>query len=404
MPPPSGTPRFAYVIAALVGANLFLGFCYSLPAVYASVVSQDLGIPAQRVGMYTGLLVFSCMLGSLASSQWLRRYGALRMIQTGTLLQALGIGMGANASTVGMIASALVVGAGNGMVIPAVIHILARNAPPARLSISIALTQVGTSIGAALAGAILPSLLEAIAWRPSLLVCFAGGMIFVLAMQPLRGALDRDRDPQARLRTRLLFSPWVLALRDPGLRAVGIAALMLAFIASVYGAFIVNYLHLELKYSLVVAGLVLTVSNVGVVIGRLVTGWLADRLRDPLLVLRSLTLAAGLLTIASALLARGIAPFGLGTVVLTMTVCQAWFGVFLAAGARRAPAGKAAVATSGIQLFPIGASVIGPIVFSGLVSMLGSYSNAFLAFGSAGALFGVVLLVVYRGSAETRPA
>ena len=404
-PPQSpGTLRFAYVAAVLVVANVYLGFCFNLAGVYASVVSEDLGIPAQRVGVYLGLVVLTCMLGSLSSSQLLRRHGAMRMIQIGTLLQAVGIEMGAIASPLAMVASALVVGLGNGMVIPAVVHILARNAPPGRMSLSIALTQVGTSIGAALAGASLPSLLEAVAWRPSLLVSVALGVVFVLVMQPLRRAIDRERDPQARMQTRQLFSPWMLAIRDPALRAIGVAALVIAFVASGYTAFIVNYLHLELKYSLVVAGLVLTVSNIGVIIGRLLTGWLSDRLRDPLLVLRGLTLASGLLTIATAMLAHGFASFGLGIVVLTMTVCQAWFGVFLAAGARRAAPGKVAMTTSGIQLFPIAASVIGPMVFSGLVSLLGSYSNAYLVCGCAATVLGVAMLLTGRASPGKKAA
>lgn len=405
MPPPPGTPKLApklrYVIVSLLGMQVYLGVCYNLPALYAPVVSRDLGIPAQSVGLYLGILMIACLVGAL-SSQLLRRVGALRFVQIGTLLQAAGIALAASGSTFWLMVSAFIVGAGNGMVIPGIIHILSQTAPPGRLSVSIALTQTGTPLGTAFAGAAIPSLIEAVGWRESLLPSVLAGLIFVLAVQPLRQALDRDRDRNARLQSDSLFSPWLLALRDPALRAVGITTLMISLIASVHAAFLVSYLNLELKYSLVLAGLVLTGSQAGVIVGRVLAGWVSDRLGDPLLVLRWLTVAAGLFTIATALLAYGFAGFGLAVVVLAITVCQSWFGVFLAAAARHAPQGKAGMATAGTQLFPITASMIGPILFAALVSLLGRYSSAYLAVGVAGLLVGAGLLLSGRRSSRAR--
>ncbi len=112
--------------------------------------------------------------------------------------------------------------------------------------------------------------------------------------------------------------------------------------------------------------------------------------------LGGLTLCCGLLTIGTALLVYGAGTSGLVVIALAMTVGQSWFGVFLAAGARRAGPGNAAAATSGIQLFPIISTVIGPIVFGALVGMLGSYASAYLVFGIIGTDAALALLWLYR--------
>ncbi len=387
---------FPFVLASLVGSNLFLGYCYSLPAVYASVVASDLELPAERVGVYLSVLVFVCMLGSLFASQAMRRWGALRMVQTGTFLQAIGLGIGAAGTPAWIAVSAVVVGLGNGMVIPSVVHLLTHNAPRGRLSLAIAVTQSGTAFGAGLSGMVLPHLLEAMPWRPSLFVSVGAGLVIVSGLEFVRRQLDRERDPNAPLAMHQLFRPWAYVLGTPALRAVGVSGFMLAFMSSVYAAFIVNYLHLELHYSLVAAGLVLTVSNISVIAGRLVAGWLTDRLRNPLLMLGALTLSCGVLTIGTAMLVYGAGTAGLVVIALAMTVGQSWFGVFLAAGARRAEPGRAAAATSGIQLFPISSTVIGPIIFGALVGMLGSYASAYLVFGIIGTLAALALLWLYR--------
>lgn len=396
VPAPSGL-AFPFVLAALVSANLFVGYCYNLPAVYASVVATDLGLPPERVGVYLSVLVFVCMLGSLFASQVLRRWGALRMVQTGTLLQATGIGIAAAGTPAWIAVSAVVVGLGNGMVIPSVVHLLTHNAPRGRLSLAIAVTQSGTAFGAGLSGMVLPHLLETFSWRPGLSVSVGIGLAIAAALEFVRRPLDRERDPAAPLAMHQMFRPWAFVLGTPALRAVGVSGFTLGFMSSVYAAFIVNYLHLELHYSLVAAGLVLTVSNISVIAGRLGAGWITDRVRNPLLMLGALTLSCGLLTIGTALLVHGAsAATGLTVIALAITLGQSWFGVFLAAGARRAGPGRSAAATSGIQLFPITSTVIGPIVFGALVGMLGSYASAYLVFGIAGTLAALALLWIYR--------
>jgi hypothetical protein len=57
-----------------------------------------------------------------------------------------------------------------------------------------------------------------------------------------------------------------------------------------------------------------------------------------------------------------------------------WNGVFLAEVARSAPAGQVGTATGGTQFFTFGGAMLGPPVFTALVSATGSYAWAFAFF------------------------
>lgn len=396
MSPSPGTPNLGYIVCALSFVQMYTGVCYNMPAIYAPDVTDKLGVAAQSVGVFLGIVMVACLGGGLINSQLLRRVGAWRMCQIAVFFQAVGVGLAASGSLFWLIVSAIIIGIGNGTVVPATVQTLMRAAPPGRIATYIALTQLGPPIGAALAGATIPSLLEAFGWQRSLIPMILVGLAITVALQPLRATVDRELDPHFTLRFATLFSPWALAFRDRALRSVGLVSLTMAFIASVNGAFLVSYLNLELKYSLFLAGLVLTSSQVGVMAGRILIGWVADRVRDPLPLLRWLTLATGALTVLMGLLAYGGGAWGFPLVVLTITVSQSWFAVFLAAAARYAPPGKSAMATAGVQVFPITATTIGPIVFAAIVSLSERYSSAYLICGTAAVIIGAFFLLSSR--------
>jgi MFS family permease len=57
-----------------------------------------------------------------------------------------------------------------------------------------------------------------------------------------------------------------------------------------------------------------------------------------------------------------------------------WNGVFLAEVARCAPAGQVGTATGGTQFFTFGGAMVGPPVFTALVSATGTYAWGFAFF------------------------
>jgi len=134
----------------------------------------------------------------------------------------------------------------------------------------------------------------------------------------------------------------------------------------------------QFSLSLVQAGLILTVSQVGGVCGRLGFGWLADRRRDAL---GTLSLLTGILVVVT---------FGSGTLVLGWPLAlvfvlffvfgataSGWNGAFLGEVARLAPAGQVSPATGGSLFFVNVSSVTAPVLFALAIAAFGSYSLIF---------------------------
>ena len=146
--------------------------------------------------------------------------------------------------------------------------------------------------------------------------------------------------------------------------------------------------------TLVLAGLVMSVSQVASVIWRVMWGWVADRMLSRRVMLGLLGLGMGL----SALVTLAASPawpmpllFFFAAVFGATAV--GWNGVFLAEVARLAPPGQTSQATGGCMFFTFLGVVVTPPLFSQALSFGSSYGAAFAAFGVPALLAGVWLLV-----------
>jgi MFS family permease len=142
--------------------------------------------------------------------------------------------------------------------------------------------------------------------------------------------------------------------------------------------YLVIYLTKQLDYSLVEAGLMLSVATSAGIVGRIAWGALADRAARPAAVLGfvglAMALASGAMALSSAEWPRALmivlcAVFG-GTAI-------GWNGVYLAEVAREAPPGKAVEATGGALFFTFFGVLITPPLFAAIVESGGSYAGAF---------------------------
>jgi MFS family permease len=150
----------------------------------------------------------------------------------------------------------------------------------------------------------------------------------------------------------------------PDLRRLALCSFIFSSMQLCLITYLVTYLTSALDYTLVQAGLMLSMAQGAAIVARIGWGALADRSGRPLVVLA--VVAAGM-----AAGALGVALFtpGWPTVVMA-AVCAAfgataigWNGVFLAEIARRAPAGKAVEATGGALFFTYFGVLVAPPLF-----------------------------------------
>ncbi|WP_293188997.1 MFS transporter [Ottowia sp.] len=243
---------------------------------------------------------------------------------------------------------ALCIGAGYGPITPASSHLLALTTPAHRMSLVFSIKQTGVPAGGMLAGALVPGLLLLAGWQGALLAVAAACLACVGLAQPLRAALDADRQRGQGLALSALLAPLGMVLGHRPLAVLAACSFLFSAVQVSVTAYMVSYLNESLGLSLLAAGAALSVSQLAGVAGRIAWGAVSDHglgARNTLILLATLMVVGCLLTA----LLQPHWPTGLIWAVVALLGASAigWNGVYLAAVARQAPPGQAGVATGG---------------------------------------------------------
>ena len=375
----------------------------TLPAM-APAVARALAVPSTLVGAYVALCYFAAMLSSLVGGTLVRRLGAIRVSQLGLGLCAVGLALCALPWLPAVALGALCIGAGYGPITPASSHLLALTTPAHRMSLVFSIKQTGVPAGGMLAGALVPGLSLWLGWQGTLLAVAGVCALCAALAQPLRAALDADRQPAQPLALQALFKPIGMVLGQPSLRALAACSFLFSAVQVSTTAYMVTYLNESLGMTLLAAGAALSVSQLAGVVGRIAWGAVADRglgPRNTLMLLATLMIVGSVLT---ALLQPQWPTLLIWAVVALLGASAiGWNGVYLATVARQAPPGQAGVATGGTLLFTFMGVVCGSPAFGALAGASGSYRIAFAALALPAAL-ALGLLVWRAAQARREPA
>ncbi|WP_293749027.1 MFS transporter [Limnohabitans sp. Rim8] len=379
------------VIQAMVAMALL-----SLPVV-APVVAQTLQVSPALVGLYVSVTYAGAMVATLMGGATVARMGAIRVSQWGLVLCALGLILCAVPWMPCMVLGAVLIGLGYGPITPASSHLLARTTPKHQMSLVFSIKQTGVPLGSMLAGAVVPPLALLGNWQLSLVAVAGVCLLCAWVSQSLRAELDSDRQPDTRIRWGSLIEPIRLVLAHRSLLTMASCSFMFSMVQLSLTTYLVTFLHDDLSYGLVAAGLALSVTQLGGIGGRVVWGYVADRwlgARRMLLLLASM-MALGAL--ASAFLTTDT-PHAVVIAILVGFGASAigWNGVYLAEVARRAPPGMASMATGGTLAFTFLGVVVGPPMFGALSGLFGTYRAGFVGLMVMASISGTVLYWTQR--------
>jgi MFS family permease len=374
------------VIQAMVAMALL-----TLP-VMAPVVAEAMKVSPALVGLYVSVTYAGAMVSALMGGAVVARLGAIRVSQWGLLLCAAGLLLCAVPWLPAMVLGAVLIGLGYGPITPASSHLLARTTPAHQMSLVFSIKQTGVPLGSMLAGAIVPPLLLVSSWQASLmavaLVCVGCAWV----AQLLRVQLDGDRRPEALVQWGSLVQPIRLVLAHRALSTMAACSFMFSMVQLSLTTYLVTFLHDDLSYGLVAAGLALSATQMGGMGGRIVWGYVADRWLGAQRMLLLLAIMMALGALASAFL-NADTPKAVVVAILVAFGASAigWNGVYLAEVARRAPEGKASLATGGTLAFTFLGVVVGPPVFGALSGLFGSYRAGFVGLMVVACVSGSVL-------------
>ncbi|HET9577324.1 MAG TPA: MFS transporter [Usitatibacter sp.] len=368
-----------FPLAATTAVQLLASMALVTVPVLAPVASADVGVSPGFVGFFIALSYGASMITSLVSGALVLRYGAIRQSQACLVLCAAGLACVAGGQPALLLAGALLIGSGYGPITPASSHILAKTTPPSMMSLVFSVKQTGVPLGGAAAGALVPPLVLYAGWRFAAVAVAIACIVAAFLAQPLRRSLDADREPSRRLSIGSAATALRFALRDAMLRRLALCSFCFSGIQLCLITYLVTYLTSKIGFSLVAAGLMLSVAQVGGVVARVAWGAIADRSGRPMRLLGGIAAGMGLGAIATAAFSPASAIAWI-TVVCAFFGATAigWNGVFLAQVARFAPPGQASIATAGTLFFTYGGVLLGPTMFALLVEAGLGYAAAFV--------------------------
>ena len=363
------------------------------PPVFVGVAAPDIGVGINAIGVFTAIIYATACISAGGAGGPVRRWGAIRVSQASLVIGGIGLGLVATGSLAAVALGAALIGFGYGPMTPASSHILIRQTPPERRALIFSIKQTGVPLGGALAGLLVPPLTLAFGWQNAALAVGGASILLAIACEKLHRTLDDDADPQAKGEQHILAA-LRLVWSMPGLRRLSLASVVYSAMQLCVSAFIVTFLTERVGLHLVTAGIVMAAAQASGVVGRILWGWLSDRLVTA-------RQALALLGYAIAMTGAGLALVGtdwpliavFATAAALGAVALGWNGVFLAEIARVAPPGLAGMATGGALAFTFLGALAGPPLFGAVVDLTGSYRMAFLI---AAACAGVAGLSVSR--------
>lgn len=217
-------------IAATLGVQAIIVMASLVVPLTAAGVAPRLGLEPHLVGYYAALTFLAAAFASLATPQWVRRYGAIRVHQFMLLVAVAGLAVLRSETLAGFVISALLLGLAYGPANPASSSLLARYTAPDTRARVFALKQTAVPLGAALAGFAVPFLMTRIGWPSAVLAVAAICLLGAILVGGWRNDLDGQDDDAAAVggRTGAVASLRLISgsasLRPLGIMAVCFAA------------------------------------------------------------------------------------------------------------------------------------------------------------------------------------
>lgn len=356
-------------IASVMGVAIF--------PVIALKLADELGVPAAIIGYQVSMIFGTATLTSPLMSSLITRYGACRMSQVGLALCALAMSLTLSSNLIAIVLASILVGLGMSVMTPASAHLLFRFSPSRNRNLIFSVKQTGVPLGWLLVALTAPGITLAFGWRWALALVIVIAVSTLAALQLARAHWDDDRKTQALARQPLFAGLRVIWQRAE-LRWLAMASFCYSFMQLCLNSFLMLMLVAEADYTLVQAGLLLSVVQISGVAGRIGWGWAADHSGSGLAVLLQLNV----IMIVCCLLTAFVSPHWPAFALLLLCIAfggtaVGWNGIFLAEVARHSPPGMVGVATGGAMVWSFGGILIGPALFATVYKWDGSYTATF---------------------------
>ncbi|MBO0744567.1 MAG: MFS transporter [Candidatus Dormibacteraeota bacterium] len=379
--------RYRWVV--LGGATLMqvgVSLPQQTPAAIGPVLIASLHISNAQLGLLTSAIWGGMLLGFIPFGLLVDRFGERRVLAGGALLLAVALGAASMASTFWPLFLLLIpaaVGASSGS--PGGARPIAEWFPRSQRGMALGIRQGGVTLAGITAATTLPAIALAAGWRAAFWTVAAAAVVAVaifavLYREPVGGrAESASLDPRALLSSRRFLAATAFGWVFMGILGAGVT-------------YLPNSLHQSAGLSVIVAGRLLAVLQLGGLVGRVGWGLVSDRAG------RALTMAVtGLLACVACL---GMAWLGhagtplvfLGGISFLLGLsAMGWNALYIAIAAEAVPIHHAASAIGIGTAITFTGMFVGAPLYGLLADRSGGFTVPWVALAAWG-LLGVLFL------------
>ena len=368
----------AFLVVALTFSHSMAAMAMMVLPAVAPLVARDYGVDPSLVGyqisiVSVGLLTSLVMVGNLS-----RKLGGCRTNQIGHSMVAVGMLLMVLPSIGFLLPGSFVIGLGFGLLAPSATALLIRFAPPARRNFVFSIHQTSIPLGGMAAALGAPLVALGFGWRWAFVCAFALIVCAIALMQVGRARWDDDRVASTHAVANNPFDGFLVNWRDPRLRRLSLAGLSFCWAQFCVSAFTVVACVEALDMSLIAAGTVLMTVQIANAAGRMIAGWIADKLGSAARVLAWMGWAMLAVSVGFVWLSPGW-PLVLTYIMFAVLgiTSGAWAGILLAEVGHLAPPGHVGAVVSGTLVYVNLGKLAGPTVFAATYALTHSYGIAF---------------------------
>jgi MFS family permease len=399
---PRSVPAWLPLVITITLVQAVLALMTRTLPLFGMPLTQAAGMAPEAVGQLSSATSFGSMLFFLWGPTLLARQSSIRQLQTGCVLSAVAMLFCAAGHWQGFLLAAFVIGLGYGPSAPAGSDLLMRVTPKRRRATIFSIKQAGVPLGGLAAGLLLPAIAAHFGGvNAALITAVMFSLTAAVALGFWSGAVDdtSPRRPSISVR-HMLFAPVAmmqLLFSARQLRLMTAAGFCLGIAQGVIMGFFPVFLSDHAGWSLIASGAAFAVLQTMGVFGRVLMGWLSDRIADPMRALAGLCFASGLTMFLMTTIGPLSSTLWVGAVsALAGISVVSWNGVLLTGLAETAPEGRVGEITAGGTFVIFGGYVLCPLLMQGLVTATGGYATGLTLAGLAPIAAGVALIFAAR--------
>lgn len=380
------------MLTMAVGSSSILAVAVSAPDAAA-----DIGISASYVGLFTGFVYFVAMFVGSFCTEFIVKYGPIRILQITAICSTLGLAVFTLATPTAALLCAILLGIAYGPINPANAPVLLKVTNSGNRGVFFSIKQSGVTVGGAAASVVVPFVAVLLNWQAGVIAIAMLGVVSILLLQPLRAEYDVERiDRPINWSIRELINPVIQVLQNPLLRGFALVGFAFAGVQISVSSFFVVFLVTQ-GFSLVDAGLCFLFVNIGGILGRVAWGGLSDKWLTPKYTLTLIGIISAISLCGMYLVSGSWNSFLLYVFSFILGAStHGWNGVFLSEVANQSPAGESHNWTGGVQFVIYGGVAVMPPLFGVIIAATGSYIIPFFLIAGCALAASAALLWLYR--------